>query len=98
MRASCRSVLLTTRMTGIPLASALRSTKRVCGSGPSEASTSRTTPPPLHKRGPPVDQRQRARDLATEVRVAGGVDDVDDDGVAVLVGQPDGGVLGEDGD
>ena len=44
MRASERSVLLTTRMTGRPLPSALRSTKRVCGSGPSEASTSRTTP------------------------------------------------------
>jgi hypothetical protein len=36
--------------------------------------------------------------LTTEVGVAGGVDDVDDDGVAVLVGQVDGGVLREDGD
>src|SRR3712207_8643863 len=44
MRASERSVLLTTRMTGICLASALRSTKRVWGSGPSEESTSSTTP------------------------------------------------------
>ena len=39
-----RSVLLTTRMTGSFAASALRSTKRVCGSGPSDASTSSTTP------------------------------------------------------
>ena len=45
-----------------------------------------------------VDHRQAALDLATEVGVAGGVDDVDDDGVAVLVGQVDRGVLGEDGD
>ncbi|SLH26816.1 Uncharacterised protein [Mycobacteroides abscessus subsp. abscessus] len=44
MRASGRSVLLTTRITGSEAASALRSTKRVCGSGPSEASTSSTTP------------------------------------------------------
>ena len=44
MRASGRSVLLTTRITGRCAASALRSTKRVCGSGPSDASTSSTTP------------------------------------------------------
>ena len=44
MRASGRSVLLTTRITGRCAASALRSTKRVCGSGPSEASTSSSTP------------------------------------------------------
>ena len=43
MRASGRSTLLTTRMTGSFAASALRSTKRVWGSGPSEASTSSTT-------------------------------------------------------
>ena len=44
MRASGRSVLLTTRITGSLAARALRSTKRVWGSGPSEESTSSTTP------------------------------------------------------
>ena len=43
-RASGRSVLLTTSTTGRPAASVLRSTKRVCGSGPSLASTRSTTP------------------------------------------------------
>ena len=44
MRASGRSTLLMTRITGSRDSSALRSTKRVCGSGPSEASTSSSTP------------------------------------------------------
>src|SRR3954471_5580885 len=44
MRASGRSTLLTTRITGSLASSALRSTKRVCGSGPSLASTSSSTP------------------------------------------------------
>src|SRR5918992_1416656 len=44
MRASGRSTLLTTSTTGSRASSALRSTKRVCGSGPSEASTSSITP------------------------------------------------------
>ena len=44
MRASGRSTLLTHRITGSLASRALRSTKRVCGSGPSEASTSSTTP------------------------------------------------------
>src|SRR5438874_2544530 len=44
MRASGRSTLLITRTTGRWLSRALRSTKRVCGSGPSLASTSRSTP------------------------------------------------------
>ncbi len=44
IRASGRSTLLTSRITGRPAASVLRSTKRVCGSGPSDASTSSTTP------------------------------------------------------
>ena len=44
MRASGRSTLLMTRMTGSPASSVLRSTNRVCGSGPSLASTSSTTP------------------------------------------------------
>ena len=43
-RASSRSILLTTSTTGSRACSALRSTKRVCGSGPSLASTSRRTP------------------------------------------------------
>ncbi len=44
LRASGRSTLLTTRITGSRASSALRSTKRVCGSGPSLASTSSRTP------------------------------------------------------
>src|SRR3954468_20636284 len=44
MRASGRSILLITRMTGSRASSALRRTKRVCGSGPSDASTSSRIP------------------------------------------------------
>ncbi len=44
MRASGRSTLLMTRTTGSLASSVLRSTNRVCGSGPSLASTSSTTP------------------------------------------------------
>src|SRR5580693_8739138 len=44
MRASGRSTLLMTRITGSPAASVLRSTNLVCGSGPSLASTSSRTP------------------------------------------------------
>src|SRR3954447_7050419 len=44
MRASGRSTLLTTRITGSLASSALRRTKRVWGSGPSLASTSSSTP------------------------------------------------------
>ena len=44
MRASGRSTLLTTRITGSPASSVLRSTNLVCGSGPSLASTSSSTP------------------------------------------------------
>src|SRR6476646_1289951 len=44
MRASGRSILLITRITGSFASSALRSTNRVCGSGPSDASTSSSTP------------------------------------------------------
>ncbi len=52
----------------------------------------------------PVDHRQAALDLAAEVGVPGGVDDVDRHPVTQpgvdrrLPGIPDGGVLGEDGD
>src|SRR5919202_1413130 len=44
IRASGRSTLLTTRMTGSRACRALRSTNRVCGSGPSDASTSSAMP------------------------------------------------------
>ena len=44
MRASGRSILLITRITGSRASSALRRTNRVCGSGPSQASTSSSTP------------------------------------------------------
>ncbi len=44
MRASGRSTLFTTNTTGSLASSALRSTKRVWGRGPSEASTSSITP------------------------------------------------------
>src|SRR3954454_11069121 len=44
IRASGRSTLLTTRITGSRASSALRSTNRVWGSGPSLASTSSSTP------------------------------------------------------
>ena len=43
-RAPGRSILLTTTMALRPSASALRVTKRVCGIGPSTASTSSSTP------------------------------------------------------
>src|SRR5690349_24554385 len=49
MRASDRSVLLTTRITGMSALSALRSTKRVWGSGPSLASTRSTTPSTIER-------------------------------------------------
>ena len=44
--AAGRSILLTTTMTFFSSASALRSTKRVCGMGPSTLSTSSSTPGP----------------------------------------------------
>ncbi len=43
-RRRARSILLTTTMALSPRASALRVTKRVCGIGPSTASTSSSTP------------------------------------------------------
>ena len=43
-RASGRSILLMHTIARCPSSSALRSTKRVCGIGPSKASTSRITP------------------------------------------------------
>ena len=62
----------------------MRSTKRVCGSGPSDASTSSSTPSTIDR---------PALHLAAEVGVARGVDDVD---LHVAVG--DRRVLGEDRD
>jgi hypothetical protein len=44
MRASGRSTLLTTQITGSLASSAFRRTKRVCGIGPSEESTSSRMP------------------------------------------------------
>ena len=67
-----------------PHSNALRSTKRVCGSGPSAASTSSR-----HA----VGHLQDAFDLAAEVGVARRVDDVDL-GAADVQGD----VLGQDGD
>jgi hypothetical protein len=96
MRASGRSILLTTTSTGMRCSRALRSTKRVWGSGPSEASTSSSAR---------VDHRQRALHLATEVGVPGvsttlTVTDVRPVSVVSPVGERDldGGVLREDGD
>ena len=62
----------------------MRSTKRVCGSGPSAASTSSRQPSAI---------LQDALDLAAEVGVAGRVDDVD-----LGVAEREGDVLGQDGD
>ena len=62
----------------------MRSTKRVWGSGPSQASTSSRIA---------VDHGQAPLDLAAEVGVAGGVDDVDLDAAVAHRG-----VLGQDGD
>ena len=71
--------------------SALRSTNRVCGSGPSRG---------VHQQDDPVDHRQTTLDLAAEVGVAGGVDDVDRHRLAVGrgAGVVDRGVLREDRD
>ena len=68
IRASGRSTLLTTRITGSRASSALRSTNRVCGSGPFAR---------VDEQEDAVDHRQRPLDLAAEVRVPGRVDDVD---------------------
>ena len=63
-----RSILLMTTMTGKPRSRHLRSTKRVCGSGPFGG---------VDEEQRAVGHHQRALDLAAEVGVAGGVDDVD---------------------
>ena len=68
----------------LPPSRAFLRTNRVCGSGPSEASTRSRTP---------FDHRQDALDLGAEVPVAGRVDDVDDH-----VPVADRRVLGEDRD
>ena len=84
MRASGRSTLLTTRITGSRASSALRSTKRVCGSGPSEASTSSSTPSTI------VSPRSTSPPKSAW---PGRVDDVELDAAVA-----DRGVLGEDRD
>ena len=73
-----------TTIGGRPRSKALRSTKRVCGNGPSAASTSSTTPSAIDK---------HALDFPAEVGVAGRVHDVDQ-GLAVVHR----GVLRQDGD
>src|SRR4029450_9205666 len=83
IRASGRSTLLTTRITGSFASSALRRTKRVCGRGPSLGSTSSSTPATIVSPPPPPP----------EVGVAGRVDDVELDAPVA-----DRGVLGEDRD
>ena len=85
MRASGRSILLITRITGRSWASALRSTKRVCGQRALGG---------VDEQDDAVDHGERPLDLATEVGVAGRVDDVQRDS------RPDcdRGVLGEDRD
>ena len=83
-RASGRSTLLTTRTTGRRASSAFRSTNRVWGSGPSEASTSSSTPSTIVS---------AALDLAAEIRVPRRVDDVDLD-----IAEAHRRVLGEDRD
>src|SRR3954467_3034370 len=93
MRASGRSTLLTTRITGSRASSALRSTNRVCGNGPSLASTSRRTPSPIASPPPTAPHRQRPLAPPAEVRVARCVDDVDLDAAVA-----DGRVLRQDRD
>ena len=84
MRASGRSTLLMTRITGSRASSALRSTKRVCGSGPSAASTSSSTPSTIAS----------ARSTSPPKSAwPGRVDDVD-----LHAAVADRGVLGEDRD
>ena len=88
MRASARSTLLTTRITGRWDSSALRSTKRGLG----QRALGR-----VDEQQHTIDHRQAPLHLATEVRVAGRVDDVDLHLVGA-VAVPDRGVLGEDRD
>jgi hypothetical protein len=73
-------------MTGRDAERALRSTNRVCGSGPSD------------EQDDAVDHGQAALDLTTEVGVARSVDHVDDGDGAVFVVAVNRGVLREDGD
>ena len=69
---SGRSTLLTTMMTGSWAWRALRSTKRVCGSGPFRG---------IDQEDDAVDHGQASLNLTTKVGVAGGVDNVDDDAI-----------------
>src|ERR1051326_3626864 len=87
-RASWRSILLMTTIGSRPSPSALRSTNRVCGIGPSAASTRRITPSTM--------QRTRSTSPQKSARpgVGGRVDDVDlhlprmdEDGGEVVAGR-----------
>ncbi len=79
-----RSILLMTTIGVRPSASALRSTKRVCGIGPSNASTTSSTPSTM---------RRMRSTSPPKSACPGRVDDVDLGAVPA-----DGGVLGEDRD
>ena len=84
IRASGRSTLFTIGTTGSPDSKALRSTKRGLGPGTIRG---------VDEQHRAVDHREGAFDLAAEVGVAGGVDDVQAAGA-----EPEGGLLGEDRD
>ena len=83
-RASGRSTLLTTRITRSRASSALRRTNRVCGSGPSLASTSSSTPSTI----------RRPRSTSPPKSACPGVSTM----LIFVVAVADGGVLGEDRD
>src|ERR1700722_13394294 len=82
MRASGRSTLLMTRMTGRLASRALRSTNRVWGNGPSEASTRSSTPSTM----------VRPRSTSPPKSAWPGVSTM------FIFTPPHGGVLGQDGD
>ena len=67
-----RSILLITTIGARPRSSAFMSTKRVCRQGPSQASTKHHA----------IDQRQRALDLPTKIRMPRSIDNVDLDTAA----------------
>ena len=84
MRASGRSILLMTTIGVRRRSSALRSTKRVCGSGPSEASTRSSTPSTIasvRSTSPPKSAWPGVSTMLISVSLV-----------------VDGGVLGQDGD
>ena len=78
-----RSIDLVENHGGGSRSSALRSTNRVCGSGPSDASTSSITPSTI----------DNVRSTSHRSRRARGVDNIDE-----MIAIPNGCVLGQDGD